>query len=302
MTGNSDTADYKDTILKKAPPITNCTSTTVTTPKTGAGVDVPGVGFHRHRRCAREGLRRRRPRRRDGDPAAWSRSSSARSTLPGCAPPGGRRWGRRPHRRGIPATVLPRPPTSLRWALLLASGCTGDPVNGIPRANDSSATECFTVNPVTPRPGPRPQAQDVPLGGAVSDTATLTGTATQPANPIINLTGTGGAAAGGSITFKLYGPNKTATTLAYTSAAVTVSGHGTYNSPAPQFVPTAARNLPLGRPVVQRQLAQHKRRGTHNADCTDTNEDVTVNTVPSSMTTGAEVGAERRGHDLGCCR
>ena len=33
VTGNSDTADYKDTILKHAPPITNCTSTTVTTPK-----------------------------------------------------------------------------------------------------------------------------------------------------------------------------------------------------------------------------------------------------------------------------
>lgn len=28
VTGNSDTADYKDTILKNAPPITNCTSTT----------------------------------------------------------------------------------------------------------------------------------------------------------------------------------------------------------------------------------------------------------------------------------
>ena len=33
VTGNSDTADYKDTILKTAPPITNCNSTTVTTPK-----------------------------------------------------------------------------------------------------------------------------------------------------------------------------------------------------------------------------------------------------------------------------
>ena len=33
VTGNSDTADYKDTILQTAPPITNCGSTTVTTPK-----------------------------------------------------------------------------------------------------------------------------------------------------------------------------------------------------------------------------------------------------------------------------
>ena len=40
VTGNSDTADYKDTILQTAPPITNCTSTTVTTPKI--------VHSHRH--------------------------------------------------------------------------------------------------------------------------------------------------------------------------------------------------------------------------------------------------------------
>src|SRR3954447_811418 len=33
VTGNSDSADYKDTILKTAPPITNCSSGTVTTPK-----------------------------------------------------------------------------------------------------------------------------------------------------------------------------------------------------------------------------------------------------------------------------
>ena len=48
---------------------------------------------------------------------------------------------------------------------------------------------------------------DVNLGQAVTDSATLGGTATQPANPVINLTGTGGAAAGGTITFKLYGPD-----------------------------------------------------------------------------------------------
>ena len=45
VTGNSDSADYKDTILATAPPITNCTSTTVTTPKTGAGGDIPAGGL-----------------------------------------------------------------------------------------------------------------------------------------------------------------------------------------------------------------------------------------------------------------
>ena len=45
MTGNSDTADYKDTILETTPPISNCESTTVTTPKDGAGADIPAGGL-----------------------------------------------------------------------------------------------------------------------------------------------------------------------------------------------------------------------------------------------------------------
>ena len=43
VTGNSDQADYKDTILEQAPPITNCTSTTVTTPQTAAGATDHGA-------------------------------------------------------------------------------------------------------------------------------------------------------------------------------------------------------------------------------------------------------------------
>ncbi len=84
---------------------------------------------------------------------------------------------------------------------------SGDSANGIPGSSDSSATECFTVNPVTPTL-PTTAGADVPLGNAVTDSAALGGTATQPANPVINLTGTGGAAAGGTITFKLYGPDR----------------------------------------------------------------------------------------------
>src|SRR3954469_17859586 len=46
VTGNSDTADYKDTILKTAPPITNCISATVTTPKTSDGTtSIPAGGL-----------------------------------------------------------------------------------------------------------------------------------------------------------------------------------------------------------------------------------------------------------------
>lgn len=45
VTGNSDTADYKDTILRQTPPITNCTSSIATTPKQGNGTGIPGGGL-----------------------------------------------------------------------------------------------------------------------------------------------------------------------------------------------------------------------------------------------------------------
>ena len=62
-----------------------------------------------------------------------------------------------------------------------------------------------------------------------------------------------------------------------------MSGNNTYNSPAPQFVPTAPGNyhwvaVYSGNPPNTNGL-------THNAACTDTNEDVTVNTVNSTMAT-----------------
>jgi hypothetical protein len=158
---------------------------------------------------------------------------------------------------------------------------SGDPANGIPGSSDSSATECFTVNPVTPTLSTTAGA-DVNLGNPVTDSAALAGTATQPANPVINLTGTAGPAAGGTITFKLYGPGD-CTTLAYTSAAVTVSGNGTYNSPDPQFVPTVAGDYHWV--AVYSGNSPNTLGVTHNAACTDVNEDVTVNTVASSMTT-----------------
>jgi hypothetical protein len=126
-------------------------------------------------------------------------------------------------------------------------------------------------------------SDDVVLGNSVSDTATLTGTATQPANPIINLTGTAGSPAGGSITFTLYGPGN-CTTVAYSTPApgVSVSGDGTYSTPAPQFVPTA--------PGTYHWVASYSGSSpntnatSHNAACDDTAEDVVVSTVPSSLT------------------
>jgi len=150
---------------------------------------------------------------------------------------------------------------------------SGDSANGIPSSSDSSATECFTVNPVTPTLSTTAGADVVFLGNTITDQASLGGTATQPANPVINLTGTAGAAAGGTITFKLYGPDD-CSTLAYTSAAVAVSGNGTYNTPSPHhWVADYSGNLP------------NTNGTTHNATCTDDNEEVIVNTVASSLTT-----------------
>jgi hypothetical protein len=136
------------------------------------------------------------------------------------------------------------------------------------------------VNPVTPTlattAGP-----DINLGQTLSDTATLSGTATQPANPVINLTGTGGSPAGGTITFKLYGPDN-CTTLAYTSPTVAVSGNGTYNTPNPQFTPTAAGTYHW---VAVYSGSLPNTNGTdHNTSCNDVDEDVVVSTVPSTLT------------------
>ena len=169
---------------------------------------------------------------------------------------------------------------------------SGDSANGIPGSSDSSASECFTVNPVTPTlattAGP-----DINLGGTLSDSAALAGTATQPADPVINLTGTGGAAAGGTITFKLYGPNN-CTTLAYTSPTVAVSGNGTYNTPNPQFQPTAAGTYHWV--AVYSGDSPNTNGTTHNADCDDANEDVVVSTVAVHVEQRADMAAERLGH------
>jgi hypothetical protein len=68
------------------------------------------------------------------------------------------------------------------------------------------------------------QASAATIGGSISDTATLSGVA---------------PGAGGSITFKAYGPDNTdcSGTAAFTSSAIPVSGNGNYSSGS--FTPTA---------------------------------------------------------------
>jgi len=138
---------------------------------------------------------------------------------------------------------------------------------GVPPGSDGSTTECFTVNPVTPNLATS-AGDDVTLGNPISDTATLTGTATKP----------NGDPAGGTIIFTAYGPND-CTTVAFTSDPVSVSGDGTYGPVS--FTPTAIGTYHW---VAEYSGDSPNTNGTsHNTGCTDTNEDVVVNSVKSSM-------------------
>jgi len=148
---------------------------------------------------------------------------------------------------------------------------------GVPDGNDNGANECFTVTPVTPQLATTAGA-DVVLGNPISDTATLTGTANEPGTPAINPT-TAGGPAGGSITFTAYGPNN-CTTVAFTSSAVPVSGDGTYGPV--QFTPTAIGTYHWV--ASYNGDLPNTNATSHNTDCSDTNEDVVVTSVASSMT------------------
>src|SRR5262249_40234562 len=109
------------------------------------------------------------------------------------------------------------------------------PANGVPDADDDGTNECFTVTPVTPLLATSAGAGPVVLGNPITDTATLANAASKPGTPAINPTTPGGPA-GGTITFTAYGPDN-CTTVAFTSAAIPVSGNGTYG--AVSFTPTA---------------------------------------------------------------
>jgi hypothetical protein len=110
------------------------------------------------------------------------------------------------------------------WRGEFVSGTTG-----VPNASDASAGECFTVTPVTPAV-PTQASPPIVLGGQISDDVNLSGTATRPGSPVIN--GPQGAPAGGTLTFRLYGPSDPSCTAApvFTSAAIAVNGDGLYSS------------------------------------------------------------------------
>lgn len=284
VTGNSDTADYKDTILDVLPPISNCQATIVTTPKTGAGADIPGGGL-----SIGTGVVAVKDSARISLSGGSAQASGAISFHlckidVGTCTQGGTAVGSTSIAgQSFPVTVTsPTAYVTSAGRYCWRADWPGDQGAGIPAASESAVTECFTVNPVTPTlsttAGP-----DVFLGAAVTDRATLGGTATQPANPVINLTGTAGPAAGGTITFKLYGPSDDACgALVHTSAAVAVSGNGQYDTPNPQFTPATVGDYHW---VAVYSGSPNTNGLTHNAACDDTAEDVTVQSVASTIST-----------------
>jgi hypothetical protein len=185
-------------------------------------------------------------------------------------------------------------------------------------ASDSSTGECFTVNPVTPTLATT--AVDctthaaltgaVAFGTAVCDKGTLgtpTSTATQPGTnggttpgvvgsvyPSINATN--GAAAGGAITFTLRGPDsvgppRTCSTTTATGTASpgtnpedkTVSGNNSYFTSG--FKPTSPGLYHWIAVYAPATGDPNNLGSTHNAACDNANEDVTIQQIPTNIKT-----------------
>jgi hypothetical protein len=283
VTGNSDSADYKDTILADAPPITNCTSSTATTPKDGSGAAIPadGLSIGSGVTAVTDSAVVSVQGGSDVPTGAVSFWLCKVDSPAVCADGQGTSIGQS-NLSGDPATAAsPVAYVTSAGRYCWRSEYAGNTTAGIPGSKDSRASECFTVNPVTATLSTTAGA-DQTLGTAVTDSAALAGTAYQPADPVINTTGAHGAAAGGTITFVLRGPDS-CTTVAHTSGAVTVAGDGTYNTPAPQFAPSTVGDYHW---VATYSGSSPNTLGvTHNNSCDDTAEDVTVNTVETTLST-----------------
>jgi hypothetical protein len=177
---------------------------------------------------------------------------------------------------------------------------SGDESKGVPGSSDSAATECFLIKPrpttLTTKAGTTP----VKLGTAITDTASLTGTANEPGSegPEGSTDGSinpkkAGKKAQGTITFTLTGPDKTGSTTNCNKLAagfaeehpegikVSVNGDNTYGPVS--FKPTV--------PGVYHWKASYggdlpnTEGSSHNAACNDTAEDVVVEQETTTTTT-----------------
>lgn len=197
---------------------------------------------------------------------------------------------------GSPQTVTANGTFTSNAATVTAAGryCwranfSGDTSIGVPPSSDSSATECFKVNPVTPTLTTEAGAGPVDFGQPVTDTATLTGTAHQPGtggpagstDGSINPATLGGDATG-SITFTLYKDDCTtlATGTGTNPQTKPVSGDGSYGPVS--FTPDA--------PGTYHWVASYSgdapnTNASSPSACLDENEDVVVRQIPTDIKT-----------------
>ena len=159
---------------------------------------------------------------------------------------------------------------------------SGDATKGIPPSSDFAANECFLVNPVTPGLTTQAGTSPVNLGQAVTDTASLTGTAKKPGSPVINPTTAGGNATG-TITFQLYGPGiANCNTAVGAPSTVTVNGDGTYN--ATPVTPATAGTY-YWKATYNGDLPNTTATAQHNVNCDVSAEEVVVQQLTPTIST-----------------
>jgi hypothetical protein len=172
-------------------------------------------------------------------------------------------------------------------------------INGLTDPVDASEGECFEVTPVEASLTTTASGT-VEIGGTISDTAHLSGTASQPGSgganatyPTINPT-VAGAPAGTSITFNVYGPDDAncSGAVAFTDT-VTVSGDDDYDSAA--FTPTTAGTY--------RWVASYTPDNSGNTigdsgACNDADESVVVSPKQPAITTTATAGPVSLGNSI----
>jgi hypothetical protein len=165
---------------------------------------------------------------------------------------------------------------------------------GVPDASDASEGECFEVLPVQPTlstqavdSGGDALTGDQPFGTALYDKATLSNTAYQPGTdggsgyPSINATMD--TPANGTITFTLWSVDGDSCVAAITASAEdeTVTGDGDYMTSG--FTPDAPGDYTWKASYTGD--SPNTLGATHNDDCTEGNEDVTVLQLQPTMDT-----------------
>jgi hypothetical protein len=169
------------------------------------------------------------------------------------------------------------------WSASLTSD-----TEGVPDGVDDGTNECFTVKPVEPAL-PTTAGPDVVLGNAVTDTATLSGTANQPATPAIQYPTTTpptlGPKAGGTITFTLLKDDCStlATGTGDNPQTVPVDGNGNYGPVS--FTPDAVGTYHWKAEYDPAAGDPNNLASTHNGDCSDSDETVVVRQVQPTIST-----------------